>query len=99
MRSVLIEGFVIGVVAAVIGLFVGLVLARGLEALFNALGASLPHASMVLKPRTVILSLAVGIIVTVVATVSRPAARPGSPPWPPFRRARRFQHDWGRATR
>jgi putative ABC transport system permease protein len=74
MRSVLIEGFAIGVVAAVIGLFVGLALAKGLEALFNALGASLPHASMVLKPRTVIVSLAVGIIVTVLATVS-PARR------------------------
>ena len=37
LRSVLVEGFCIGVLASVVGLFAGLGLAKGLNALFDAL--------------------------------------------------------------
>ena len=38
LRSVLLEAFVIGVLASVIGLFLGLALAQGLDSLFVSFG-------------------------------------------------------------
>jgi len=69
LRSVLIEGFCIGVLASVVGLFAGLGLAKALEALFNALDLSLPTATLVFESRTVIVSLVLGIGVTMVSSV------------------------------
>jgi putative ABC transport system permease protein len=74
LRSVLLEALVIGAVASVVGLFVGLGLAKALNSLLNSLGIDLPHASTVFATRTVIVSLAVGIIVTLLAAL-RPALR------------------------
>ncbi len=67
LRSVMLETLVIGVVASAIGLFLGLGIAKGLEALFAAFGAELPKASTVLSSRTVLVSLAVGTLVTLIA--------------------------------
>src|SRR3954470_1568233 len=69
LRSVLLEGLCIGVLASVTGLFAGLGLAKGLNAVFDALGLSLPTTGTVFASRTVIVSLAVGIGVTVVSSV------------------------------
>ena len=55
--SVVLEAFVIGLVASVIGLFVGVGLAAGLNALFKAINADLPTQGLVFAPRTVIVSL------------------------------------------
>ena len=73
-RSVLLEGFVTGLVAAIIGLLFGLLIAKGLNALFTALGVDLPSTGTVFKARTVIVSLLLGVGITVLATVS-PARR------------------------
>ena len=73
-RSILIESFVIGTIASVIGLLVGLGLAQGLFALFNAAGLTLPNTGTVVKPRTIIVAILVGVIVTVLASL-RPAIR------------------------
>ena len=73
-RSVLLEAFVIGVLASVVGLFVGLGLARGLNALLVSFGIDLPQTGTVFKARTVIVSLLVGILVTLAAAL-RPALR------------------------
>ncbi len=67
-RSVLIEGFAIGLLASIVGLFVGLGLAKGLEALFRAEGLKLPLAGLVFATRTVIVSLVVGTGVTLLAS-------------------------------
>jgi putative ABC transport system permease protein len=67
MRSVLLESLVIGVLASIAGLFVGLLLAKGLNALFVALGVGLPQAGTVFATRTVVVSLVVGTLVTVLA--------------------------------
>ncbi|HZP74355.1 MAG TPA: FtsX-like permease family protein [Gaiellaceae bacterium] len=72
--SVILEGFVIGVVASVIGLFLGLGLAKGLEALFTSFGIDLPHGNTIFATRTIIVSLLVGTIVTVLASLM-PAMR------------------------
>jgi putative ABC transport system permease protein len=65
--SVVLEALVIGVVASVIGLFAGLGLAKGLNALFVALSLDLPTAGTVFATRTIVVSLLVGILVTLVA--------------------------------
>ncbi|MHB1468333.1 MAG: ABC transporter permease [Solirubrobacteraceae bacterium] len=67
MRSVVLEGLLLGVLGAVAGLFIGLGLAPALDGLFKAFGADLPDSGTVLETRTVIVSLAVGIVVTVLA--------------------------------
>jgi len=74
LGSVLLEALVIGALASVIGLFLGLALAKGLNALFKALELELPTAGLVFSPRTVIVSLLVGIVVTLVAGLA-PAIR------------------------
>jgi putative ABC transport system permease protein len=72
--SVVLEAFVIGLVASLIGLFLGVGLAAGLNALFKALNADLPSQGLVFAPRTVVVSLLVGVGVTV-ATGLIPALR------------------------
>ncbi len=67
LRSVVVESFAIGLVASVIGLFLGFGLAKGLSSLFGALGLSLPEASAVYAPRTFVVSLILGVLVTVLA--------------------------------
>ncbi|MFL5780250.1 MAG: ABC transporter permease, partial [Thermoleophilaceae bacterium] len=70
LRSVLLEGFVVGVLASAVGLVLGLALAKGLNALFDALGLSLPQTGTVFKQRTVIVSLVLGTVITVVSTIA-----------------------------
>ena len=72
--SVVTEALVIGTLASVIGLFAGLGIASGLNALFVAVGIDLPKASTVFATRTIIVSLAVGIVITLLASL-RPALR------------------------
>jgi ABC-type antimicrobial peptide transport system permease subunit len=67
LGSVILEAFVIGVIASAIGLFAGLGLAAGLNALFKAANSDLPTQGLVFAPRTIIVSMAIGTIVTLVA--------------------------------
>ena len=85
LRSVILESAAIGVLASVIGLFLGFGLARGLSSLFSALGLGLPTAAAVYSPRTFVVSLLLGIVVTVVAGIV-PAVR--STKVPPIAAAR-----------
>ncbi|HUA46184.1 MAG TPA: FtsX-like permease family protein [Solirubrobacteraceae bacterium] len=74
LRSVLIEAFVIGTLASIVGLFLGLLLAKGLNSLLVSFGINLPSTSTVFKTRTIIVALAVGIVITMIAAL-RPALR------------------------
>jgi putative ABC transport system permease protein len=74
LRSVIVESLVIGFVASLVGLFLGLALAKGLNAAFVAFGIDLPTAGTVFATRTVIVSLVVGTVITVLASL-RPAIR------------------------
>jgi putative ABC transport system permease protein len=69
LRSVRIEGFAIGLLASVIGLLLGLGVAKGMLALFSAMGVDLPDGGTVFGLKTVIVSLLVGTGVTLLATV------------------------------
>ncbi len=74
LASVMLEAFVIGVLASLVGLFLGLGLAKGLNALFVSFGIDLPQAGTVFATRTVVVSMLVGVLVTLIAA-SRPAIR------------------------
>jgi putative ABC transport system permease protein len=74
LTSVVIEAVVIGALAAVVGLFLGLALAELLNALFVSFGIDLPQSDTVIATRTIVVSLLVGILVTLLASL-RPALR------------------------
>jgi putative ABC transport system permease protein len=67
LGSVILESLVIGLVASLIGLGLGVLLAEGIEGLFRSFGVELPTASRVFATRTVIVSLLVGMGITLVA--------------------------------
>jgi putative ABC transport system permease protein len=74
MLSVLLEAAVVGLVAGAIGVLAGIGIATGLQALLKAFGIDLPSTTTQVLPRTVIVSLIVGLLVTVVASIA-PARR------------------------
>jgi putative ABC transport system permease protein len=67
MRAVVEEGLLLGVGGSAAGLLAGIGLAPALDGLFKAFGADLPDNGTVLEARTVIVSLAVGILITLLA--------------------------------
>ncbi len=67
LRSVLAEAAAIGLLASLIGMGVGLLLAKGLQAVFKGVGLDLPSTGTVFETRTVIVALIVGVGVTVLA--------------------------------
>jgi len=69
LRSVVLEGFALGVVASTIGLALGVLLAKGLTAVFGALNLDMPQADMVFRWRTVLVAMLTGTIVTLVASI------------------------------
>ncbi|MEW2568431.1 ABC transporter permease [Streptomyces sp. NPDC047070] len=77
-RSVLLEAFLVGTVAAVTGLLAGIGIGAGLRALMGTLDAAVPAGPLVVSPGTVVTSFAVGILITMLAA------------WLPGRRAARI---------
>ena len=74
LASVFIEAGVIGVIGAIVGLFFGLLVAKGIEGLFDATGIGLPTTALVMARHTVIVSLVIGVVVTLLSVLS-PALR------------------------
>jgi putative ABC transport system permease protein len=74
LGSIVVEALVVGIAASVIGLFLGLALAKGLFSLFDAVGFTLPNSGLLFETRTIVVSLVVGIVVTLIASL-RPAIR------------------------
>jgi putative ABC transport system permease protein len=68
--SVLLEAAIVGLTASLIGLGLGVLAAKGLEALLSGVGVSLPAGAIVFEFRTVVAGLGVGVGVTVVSAVS-----------------------------
>jgi putative ABC transport system permease protein len=70
LRLVVGEAAFVGVIAGVVGLLGGVLVAAGLRALIGALsGGGLTTVSLQIQPRTVIVSIIVGFVVTVVAAI------------------------------
>jgi len=66
-RSVLLEAFVVGAVAAVTGLVAGIGIGAGMRSLMGSLGATVPDGPLIITPGTVGAALAVGVLVTMLA--------------------------------
>jgi len=73
IASVLFEAVAVGVVGSVAGILAGFGVARGLLALLATMGFELPTTSTVFLPRTALVGVLAGVVVTVVAAV--PPAR------------------------
>ncbi|MGC4110078.1 MAG: ABC transporter permease [Nocardioides sp.] len=69
MRSVLGESLAIGLVASLIGLGAGVALAVGLRGLLTLLGFGIPAAGLTVLPRTVVVSVFVGTLITLLAAL------------------------------
>jgi putative ABC transport system permease protein len=69
LTSVVVEAVAIGIAGALIGIVGGYVIAELLNALFKAIGIDLPTTGLVMKGRTIVLSLAIGIVVTLVSSL------------------------------
>jgi putative ABC transport system permease protein len=69
LRSVVAEGFVLGLIASVIGLVVGYGIAKGMMVLVDAMGVDLPKGHTVLEARTVLAAMALGVGITVLASI------------------------------
>ena len=74
LTSVMVEAFVTAAVASLIGIFLGLLVAAGIVALFKARGAGLPTTSPQLATTGVVLGLIVGFGVTLISALI-PAVR------------------------
>jgi putative ABC transport system permease protein len=77
--SVLLEAGVVGLAGSAVGVGLGVLLAIGIKAVFGRVGLDLTASDLVLRPRTVVVALAVGVLVTVVAAYL-PARRAGRVP-------------------
>jgi putative ABC transport system permease protein len=74
MTSVIAEAGVVGLFASLVGLALGVGVAVGLQSLLKAFGIDLPASGTKVLPRTVVVSLVVGVVVTVLSSVA-PARR------------------------
>jgi putative ABC transport system permease protein len=77
--SAILESLIVGLLASVLGLGGGVLLAFGLRSLMNALGMTLPSMDIILAPRTIIAALVVGVGVTLMASLT-PARRAANVP-------------------
>ena len=76
-RMISLEALGLGVLATLLGVFGGLLVARGLIAGFDAAGAGFPDTQTVLQTRTIVVAAVVGIGITMASVIlpSRKAAR------------------------
>jgi putative ABC transport system permease protein len=70
LASVLGEAVIVGLLASLAGLGIGVLVAGGLKAMINALGFGIPGGSIVFATRTVLISLGAGLFVTLLAATS-----------------------------
>jgi putative ABC transport system permease protein len=77
MRAVLLEATIVGLVAAVAGIGFGVLIAMLLQAVLGAIGIDLPSSGIVIEPRTVVVAVISGLVVTLASAIfpARRAAR------------------------
>ena len=78
-RSVVFEALVVGIIGSALGIAAGVGLAYGLRGLLNAFDLGLPEGSLQVAPRTIIVALVLGVLVTVVSAYA-PARRASKVP-------------------
>ncbi len=84
------EAFIIGVVASVLGIGGGVLLALGLRGVMNLLGFDLPGLELIVSTQTIVVALVVGVGVTLMAALSPARRAAGIPPMAGIRAGYRF---------
>lgn len=69
LTTVMVEALAIGLLGALLGIGGGFLIAKAINALFEAIGIDLPTTSLVLESRTVVVALLVGVVVTLVSSL------------------------------
>jgi putative ABC transport system permease protein len=72
--SVIVEALIMGTFASIVGVFLGLLLAKGLFWLFDAVGFTMPNSGLVFTWKTAVIALVPGILVTLISSTF-PAVR------------------------
>ncbi|MEN8042067.1 MAG: FtsX-like permease family protein, partial [Actinomycetota bacterium] len=74
---VIVEALIVGLVGSILGIAFGAVMSGAITALMNAAGTGIPTGSMVLLPRTIIVGLTVGLVLTLLSALlpARKASR------------------------
>lgn len=67
VASVLAEAAAVGLLGSIVGTGLGVLAALGLRSLVGALGVAVPESDLVLLPRTMLIAVMVGVLVTVLA--------------------------------
>ncbi len=76
---VVIESLLVGVIASIIGIGAGILIALVLKGAFASFGLSIPTNALVVAPRTIVVGMTVGVVVTMVAALV-PARRAAKVP-------------------
>ena len=74
LTATLAEAAITGLVASIVGLAAGVLIAAGLEAVFSSLGASIPSYGLVFRTQTAVVAIVVGVGVSLLASIG-PARR------------------------
>jgi putative ABC transport system permease protein len=74
---VVVEALIIGLVGSIVGIAFGFMMALGIRALMNGVGFGIPPGSLILLPRTIIVALLVGMLLTLFSSLlpARKASR------------------------
>jgi putative ABC transport system permease protein len=88
--SAIFESLIVGILASILGLGGGLLLALGIRGALGALGLTLPSFDLILAPRTILIALAVGIGVTLFAALTPTRRASRVPPIAAMRAGFRF---------
>ena len=68
-RLIVMEAFVMSVIATIIGIFAGIGVAKLILGIFNAAGAGFPNFGIVLGPTAVVMAFLVGVGITLLAVI------------------------------
>ena len=74
LLAVIVEALVVGLVAGVVGLVAGIGLSELMRSVFDAIGFGFPDGGLVVEPRTIVVALVIGVVVTTLAAIG-PARR------------------------
>jgi putative ABC transport system permease protein len=69
LLTVVVEALIVAVFASAIGIAFGVLIALGLRAAFGVIGIELPGTSVQIEPRTIVVAMAIGIVVTLIAAI------------------------------
>ena len=79
VRMMLVEATVVGIIGSVLGFLSGIGISQGLRALLSLLGGEIPSQGLTIAPRTAVITILVGTVVTISAAIL-PAIRAGRVP-------------------